>query len=108
MTDTMEDSHPAGTATRMAYKPVGIVSGMVAGAIASAVFRQVWKHISDKDGTPRAMERQYAWRQVLLAAIIQGAIFSGVRAIVQRGGAEGFRRVTGTWPGTDSRTGGSE
>jgi hypothetical protein len=39
---------------------------------------------------------------VLVAAALQGAIFSLVRAAVNRGAAEGTRRLTGYWPGEDS------
>jgi hypothetical protein len=33
------------------------------------------------------------------AAALQGAIFAFVKAAVDRGGAEGFRKMTGVWPG---------
>jgi hypothetical protein len=33
------------------------------------------------------------------AAVLQGAIFAGVKAVVDRGGAVATRRLTGTWPG---------
>jgi hypothetical protein len=36
---------------------------------------------------------------------IPGAIFSLVRAAVNRGAAEGSRRLTGYWPGEDSEAG---
>ena len=35
---------------------------------------------------------------MLLAATIQGAIFGVVKAAVDRGGATGYRKVTGEWP----------
>ena len=35
----------------------------------------------------------------LPAAALQGAIFALVKAAVDRGGAEGFRKLTGVWPG---------
>jgi hypothetical protein len=33
------------------------------------------------------------------AAALQGATFALVKAAVDRGGAEGFRKLTGVWPG---------
>jgi hypothetical protein len=36
---------------------------------------------------------------VLLAATVQGAIFAGIKAAVDRAGAATVRRLTGTWPG---------
>jgi hypothetical protein len=38
---------------------------------------------------------------VLLAAALQGAVFRGVRALVDRGSRNAFASVTGTWPGTE-------
>ena len=43
------------------------------------------------------------WREVLLAAALQGAIFGLVKAAVDRGAAEGTRKVTGVWPGEEGR-----
>jgi hypothetical protein len=40
------------------------------------------------------------WRQVLIAAAVQGAVFGGVKALVDRAGAHGYQKMTGTWPGT--------
>jgi Protein of unknown function (DUF4235) len=87
------------TAAKVAYRPVGLLSGMIGAAIAGMVFRQLWKRVSDEDDAPDALEREYPWREVILAAALQGAIFAVVRAVINRGGAEAFRKVTGTWPG---------
>jgi hypothetical protein len=37
---------------------------------------------------------------VLLATVIPGAVFGGVKAAADRAGARGYQKVTGTWPGT--------
>lgn len=87
------------TAAKVAYKPVGLLAGVVAGAIAHMIFDQVWKRVAHEDEAPDALEQEYPWREVVLAAALQGAIFAVVRAIINRGGAEAFRKVTGTWPG---------
>jgi hypothetical protein len=34
-----------------------------------------------------------------VAAVIQGVIFAVVKALIERGGAKGFERLTGSWPG---------
>ena len=36
---------------------------------------------------------------MVAAATVQGAIFAGVKAVVDRAGAEGFAQLTGVWPG---------
>jgi hypothetical protein len=37
----------------------------------------------------------------VLSGLVAGAIFAVVKAAVDRGAAEGTRRLTGTWPGED-------
>ncbi|MFI5982457.1 DUF4235 domain-containing protein [Streptomyces sp. NPDC051555] len=83
----------------VAYKPVGFVLGAAGGAIGAAVFRQAWKAVEGTGDAPDATDEERTWREILLAAAIQGAIFAVVKAIVDRSGAVAARRLTGTWPG---------
>ena len=87
------------SAAKLAYRPVGIIASIAAGAVASAVFKQIWKRVAEEDDAPSAMQSEYGLGQVLLAATIQGAIFAAVKALIDRGGAKGFQRLTGSWPG---------
>ncbi|MBF6455690.1 DUF4235 domain-containing protein [Nocardia cyriacigeorgica] len=84
---------------KVLYKPLGALVGVLGGIAASAVFAQVWRRLSGEDDAPDATSRDYGWREVLLAAALQGAIFGVVKAAVDRAGATGYQRVTGTWPG---------
>ncbi|MFE3200127.1 DUF4235 domain-containing protein [Embleya sp. NPDC059237] len=86
-------------ASKVAYKPVGLVLGAAAGMIAGVVFKQSWKMITGDDDAPDAIDEDRTWAQVLLAAGLQGAIFAVVKAAVDRAGAATTRRLTGTWPG---------
>jgi hypothetical protein len=81
------------------YAPFGILSGLLGGLLASTIFKQVWKRISGQDDPPTPRQSEYGWRELLAAAAIQGAIFTIVKTVVDRGGAKGFERVTGFWPG---------
>ncbi|MFB7176210.1 DUF4235 domain-containing protein [Streptomyces sp. NPDC056257] len=86
-------------ASKVAYKPVGLALGAVSGLIAGAAFRQVWKVVEGEGDAPSATDEDRSWKQILIAAAIQGAIFAVVKAAVDRSGAVATRRVTGTWPG---------
>ncbi|MFD3807717.1 DUF4235 domain-containing protein [Streptomyces sp. NPDC058611] len=86
-------------ASKIAYRPVGLALGAVSGMIAGAAFKQAWKVIEGEGDAPNATDEDRPWRQILLAAAIQGAIFAVVKAAVDRSGAVATRRVTGTWPG---------
>jgi hypothetical protein len=84
---------------KLAYRPVGLIAGLAAGALSGAIFKQVWKLVAKEDDAPTALQSEYKMREVVLAAAIQGAIFAATKAAVDRAGARGFTKVTGTWPG---------
>ncbi|KRV48048.1 hypothetical protein AQ490_27390 [Wenjunlia vitaminophila] len=87
-------------ASKVLYKPVGVGLGALGGALAGVAFNQVWKWVGSEEQAPEPTDERSAWREVLLAAALHGAIFAVVRAAVQRGGATGVRRLTGVWPAT--------
>jgi hypothetical protein len=89
--------------TKFLYKTVSIVVSVLGGMLAGAIFKQVWKLAADEDEAPKATDVRRGWREVLLAATIQGAIFGLVKAALDRGTAEGPRKLTGVWPGDDSQ-----
>ncbi|MGH3941517.1 MAG: DUF4235 domain-containing protein [Pseudonocardiaceae bacterium] len=84
---------------KLLYKPLGLVVSVLGGILAGAVFKQVWKVVADEEEPPTATSAEYSTKEVLLAAALQGAIFAGVKAAVDRAGAKGFRRITGIDPG---------
>jgi hypothetical protein len=84
---------------KVLYAPIGILSGVLGGLIASTIFKQVWKRVAGADDPPTPRQSEYTWKEIVAAAALQGAIFSVVRAIINRGGAKGFERLTGAWPG---------
>lgn len=91
-------------ATRSAkilYRPVGLTSSILGGILASVVFKQVWRRAApgDRSDPPQALESEYGLTQILVAATLQGAIYSLVKTLVDRGGARAFQRWTGEWPG---------
>ena len=84
---------------KLLYKPLGLLLGMLGGALATALFDRIWSAITGDDETPDATDRDSGWVKVVLAAVIQGAVFAGVRTAVNRAGAKGFEKATGVWPG---------
>lgn len=96
----MPNQEQTSKSAKILYRPVGLVAGMVSGAVAGLLFRQVWKRVSSNtDEAPSALKSEFPLREVLLAAAIQGAIYAFVKAIVDRGGARAFQKLTGEWPG---------
>ncbi|MEU9100171.1 DUF4235 domain-containing protein [Streptomyces sp. NPDC048361] len=84
--------------SKIVYKPFGLGLGIAGGMLAGVVFKQAWKRLSHDDDAPDATDEDRTWREVLIAAMLQGAIYGVVKAGVDRAGATATRRLTGTWP----------
>jgi uncharacterized protein DUF4235 len=84
---------------RFLYAPFGILFGVLGGLLGGAIFKQIWKRVAGEDDAPDATDSEYGWGEVLPAAALQGAIFALVKAAIDRGGATGFQKLTGSWPG---------
>jgi uncharacterized protein DUF4235 len=84
---------------KLLYKPFGLIAGIIGGMLARAAFRRLWRAVADEETAPSAKDRDRAWREVVGAAVVQGAVFGGVKALVDRAGAAGYEQLTGVWPG---------
>jgi len=88
---------------KFVYKPVSILVSVLGGILAGVIFKRVWRLAAGEEEAPTATDIRRGWPEVLVAAALQGAIFALVRAALDRGVAEGTRKLTGTWPGDDSQ-----
>lgn len=84
---------------KLLYKPLGLLFSVLGGILAGAVFKKVWTAVSGEHEAPEATSPEHSTKEVLLAAATHGAIFAGVKAAVDRAGAKGFKKITGTDPG---------
>ena len=96
-TDTVKASKSA----KILYRPFGLVSSMVGGLLAGQLFKQVYKRVSraEHDESPGPLASEYPLKELLVASLVQGAIYAAVKALIDRGGARAFQRWTGEWPG---------
>lgn len=88
---------------KLLYKPIGILVGVLAGLVATNVFERIWALFSDSEPADPD-DREAGWIEVVAAATLSGAIFGAIRALVMRGGAKGFERATGIWPGDQNQS----
>jgi Protein of unknown function (DUF4235) len=93
---------------KLVYKPVSMLVSVLGGVLAGVIFKRIWKITAREDDAPKATDAQRGWREVLLAATLQGAIFAVVKAAVDRGAAEGTRKLTGVWLGDEGQRSGKE
>ncbi len=85
--------------TKLMYRPFGLLMGVLGSMFAGAVFKQIWKRAASSEDAPKARESRYGWKELLVGAMVQGAVFGLVKAALDRGGARAFEKMTGSWPG---------
>lgn len=79
---------------KLISKALGILAGIVGGIVARALFRQAWKLIAGEDEAPKPTDARRGWREILLAAGLQGAIFAVIKAALDRVTAQGTGQLT--------------
>jgi hypothetical protein len=77
------------------YKPVAVIASVAGGMPASAIFGRLWRAVAGKKRAQEATDQTTTWADVLPAAALHGLVYATVKAVVDRGSAEGFKRVTG-------------
>ena len=60
------------------------------------MFKKVWAAVSGEEKAPEATSAEYSTQEVLVAAAVQGAILAVDQAAVDRAGAKGIKKITGT------------
>ncbi|WP_395308633.1 DUF4235 domain-containing protein [Mycobacterium sp. AMU20-3851] len=95
-------THKPTLTAKLMYRPVGLASSLIGGLVAGAIFKQIWKRTApgDHSDPPTALEHEYSFKEVVLAAALQGVVFSVVKTVIDRQGARVFERWTGEWPGS--------
>ena len=88
--------------TKLIYRVVSMLVSLLGGLLAGAIFKKAWQLAAREDEAPKSTDAARGWREILLAAALQGAIFATVKAAVNRAAAHGTHSLTGTWPGEDS------
>jgi predicted metal-dependent enzyme (double-stranded beta helix superfamily) len=89
--------------TKLPYKLLSLLVSVLGGMLAGVIFKQVWRLTAREEEAPSATDAQRGWREVLIAAALQGAIFAVVKAALDRGTATAARKLTGTWPGDEDK-----
>jgi hypothetical protein len=86
---------------KLLFTPVSLVSGLLAGLIASKLFEFLWGRFASEEA-PEPDQRQISWPVLVVALVVEGAIFRVTRGLVDRGTRVAVSKATGRWPGEDA------
>jgi hypothetical protein len=84
----------------LVFRPVGILAGVLAGVVGKKIFDFVWGLIDDEDA-PEPKYREIGFGKMVVALLLEGAIFRVLRGLADHGARHGFARLTGEWPGQE-------
>jgi hypothetical protein len=84
--------------SKLIFRPVSIVAGLIAGLIGKKLFQGLWRVVDDEQ-PPRPEERPAPIGKLILALVLEGALFRLVKGLAEHGSRNAFSRLTGSWPG---------
>ena len=83
------------------FTPIGVIVGLAAGQLSKKIFDVIWGAIDDEEA-PRPKHREIRLIKMVIALLVEGAIFRTVRGLADHGTRRGFAKVTGSWPGEEA------
>jgi hypothetical protein len=83
------------------FAPIGIVLGLIAGMLGSKIFERIWGLIDEQE-PPKPEHREFSWPKLVVALLIEGAIFRLVKGLIDHGTRTSFAKLTGSWPGEEA------
>jgi hypothetical protein len=82
------------------YRLLSLGLSLVSGVLTGAMFKGVWKPPREDDA-PQATDPQRSGKEILPAAALQGTVFATVKAVAERGTAQGSRKLARSSPDAD-------
>ena len=86
--------------SKLLFIPFSVLGGILAGVIGKKTFELIWGAFDDEDA-PEPKHREISLVKLILALLVQGAIFRAVRGLVDHGSRHAFQKMTGAWPGEE-------
>jgi len=86
---------------KLIFAPISIVLGLIAGILGKKIFEAAWGLVDDQE-PPSPEHREFSWPKLVVALVVEGAIFRLVKGLVDHGTRVSFARMTGSWPGEEA------
>jgi hypothetical protein len=86
--------------SKLLFVPFSVLGGMLAGIVGKKTFQALWGAIDDQE-VPNPQHRDISVKKLIVALLLEGAIFQAVRGLFDHGARQAFQRLTGSWPGDE-------
>lgn len=87
--------------SKILFVPFSVLGGILAGVVGKKTFEGLWGAFAHEE-PPDPKHREIAWKKLIPALVLEGAIFRAARGLVDHGVRQVFRKLTGSWPGEES------
>jgi hypothetical protein len=86
--------------SKIIFIPFSVIGGILAGIVGRKTFEGLWG-VFDKQEAPDPKHRDVTWQRLIVALLLEGAIFRAVRGAFDHGSRRVFTKLTGSWPGEE-------
>jgi uncharacterized protein DUF4235 len=86
--------------SKILFIPFSVVAGILAGIVGKKAFEGLWGAFDDQEA-PDPKHREIAWKKLIPALLLEGAILRAVRGLFDYGSRRVFSKLTGSWPGEE-------
>jgi Protein of unknown function (DUF4235) len=86
---------------KLVFTPISLALGLAAGIIGQKIFEKIWALVDDEE-PPSPEHREFSWPKLIVALLVEGAIFRLVKGLTDHGARRAFAGATGAWPGEEA------
>jgi hypothetical protein len=86
---------------KFVFTPFSLALSLVAGIVGQKIFEKIWALVDDEEA-PSPEHREFSWPKLIVALLVEGAIFRLVKGLTDHGARRAFAGATGTWPGDEA------
>jgi len=86
--------------SKLLFVPFSVIGGILAGIVGKKTFQALWGAIDDQEA-PEPEHRYVNLKKLIVALLLEGAIFRAVRGLFDHGARQAFSKLTGSWPGDE-------
>jgi hypothetical protein len=86
---------------KFVFTPFSVLLGLLDGIVGQKIFEKIWGLVADEE-PPSPEHREFSWPKLIVALLVEGAIFRLVKGLTDHGARRAFAGATGAWPGDEA------